>query len=150
MDSDGWLEHSESPWMQKILGSASMGGISGPFVSVGNHQNVDTCLAHCHRADTNCLLLLNVTLLTQLIQSSILFDDLGTSTNETSISNLVSPPSRAVIVRDEDGVSIHSTEDEDKLARVLLLCDISPCRYSSAYYFSLLASCLIPYFLGVE
>ena len=113
---------------------------------------------------TNGLLLLNITLLTQLIQSSILFDDLGTGTNKdvevvhrgvasdvsNSISNLVSPLSRAVIVRDEDGVSIHSTEDEDKLARVLLLCDISPCRYSSAYYFSLLASCLIPYFLGVE
>ena len=60
------LEHPSSKlnWMQKILGSARMGGISGPLVSVGNHQNVDTCLAHCHRADTNGLLLLNVTLLT--------------------------------------------------------------------------------------
>ena len=36
----------------------------------------------------------------------------------TPNSNLVSPPSRAVIVRDEVGVSIHSTEDEDKSAYV--------------------------------
>ena len=81
---------------------------------------------------TNGLLLFNITLLTQLIQSSILFDDLGTSTNKVggvvddglesevsnSSSNLAILPSRAVIVRDEDGVSIHSTEDEDKSAHV--------------------------------
>jgi hypothetical protein len=34
---DGGLERSESPqlnWIQKILGSARMGGISGPLVSI--------------------------------------------------------------------------------------------------------------------
>jgi len=77
--------------------------------------------------------LLNVTLFAQLIQSSILFgDDLATSTNKggfvddraesevsNSSSNLTSPSSRAVIVRDEDpGVSIHSTVDDDESAFV--------------------------------
>jgi len=76
------------------------------------------------------LLLFNITLLTQLIQSSILFnDDLGSSTNkgglvddgaesEVSNSSLTCPSSRAVIVRDEDGVSIHSIVDEDESADV--------------------------------
>ena len=75
-------------------------------------------------------MLLNVPLLTQLIQSSILFnDDLATSTNkgglvndgvesEVSNSSLASPSSRAVIVQDEDGVSIHSIVDEDESAYV--------------------------------
>ena len=84
------------------------------------------CHAHCHRANTNDLLLLNVTLLIQLVQSNILFDD-STSTNKggvvesevtNSSSKLASPSSRAVIVRDEDGVSNHSTVNEDKLAHV--------------------------------
>ena len=112
---------SKLNWIQKILSSARMGGISGPLVSV-YHQNVDTHLAYCHCADTNGLLLLNVTFLTQLIQSSIIFDD-GASTNKgggvdsdasNSGSNLVSPSSRAVIVRDEDpGLSIHSTAENE-------------------------------------
>ena len=76
--------------------------------------------------------LFNVLLLTQLIQPSILFnDDLATSTNKgglvddgverevsNSSSSLTSPSSRAVIVRDEDGVSIHSMADEDESAYV--------------------------------
>ena len=119
---DDGLERSESPksWIQKILGSARMGGISGPLVSV-YRQNIDTYRAYCHRADTG-LFLLNVPLLTQLIQPSILFNDnLDTSVNKgglvdgvesevsNSSSNLTSPSSRAVVARDEDsGVSIHS------------------------------------------
>ena len=86
------------------------------------------CHSYCHCANTNGLLLLNVPLLTQLIQSSILFnDDLGTSTNkvgfidgaesEVSNSSLASPSSRAVIVRGGvSGVSIHSIVDEDESA----------------------------------
>jgi len=61
---------------------------------------------------TNGLLLLNITLLTQLIQSSILFVNLGTSMNNGGDGaggsfELAIPTSRAVTVRDEDGVSIH-------------------------------------------
>jgi hypothetical protein len=76
------------------------------------------------------LLLLNVPLLTQLIQSSILYD-VATSTNkpgglvvdgvesEVSNSSLASPSSRAVIVQDGDsGVSIHSIVNEDESAYV--------------------------------
>lgn len=73
--------------------------------------------------------LLNVPLLIQLIQPSILFDNLNKgglvddgveSEVSNSSSNLASPPSsRAVIVRDEDsGVSIHSIVDEDESAYV--------------------------------
>ena len=67
-----------------------------------------------------------------MIQSSILFnDDLATSTNKggavdgvesevtSSSSNLTSPSSRAVVVRDEDpGASIHSIVNEDESAHV--------------------------------
>ena len=67
-----------------------------------------------------------------MIQPSILFDYLGTSTNKggvvddgvesevtNSSSNLTSPSSRAVVARDEDsGVSIHSIVDEDESAFV--------------------------------
>ena len=74
---------------------------------------------------TNGLLLLNITLLTQMIQSSILFVNLGTSMNEGGDVDdgaggsfeLAIPTSRAVTVRDEDGVSIHpyvSKREENK------------------------------------
>jgi hypothetical protein len=74
---------------------------------------------------TNGLLLLNITLLTQMIQSSILFVNLGTSMNEGGDVDdgaggsfeLAIPTSRAVTVRDEDGVSIHpyvSKQEENK------------------------------------
>lgn len=72
------------------------------------------------------MLLFNVTPLTQLIQSSILFDDLGASTNRgggvvddgASNSSLASPSSRAVIVRDGyPGVSIHSVDDESAVSK---------------------------------
>ena len=67
-----------------------------------------------------------------MIQPSILFDYLGTSTNKggvvddgvesevtNSSSNLTSPSSRAVVARDEDsGVSIDSIVDEDESAFV--------------------------------
>ena len=83
-------------------------------------------------ADTNGFFLLNVSLLTQLIQQRIFFnDDLAISTNKggavdgaesevtISSSNLTSPSSRAVIVLDEDsGVSIHSIVDEDESTHV--------------------------------
>ena len=40
--------------IQKILSSARMGGISGPLVRVGYHQNVDLYHhAYCQRAHTN-------------------------------------------------------------------------------------------------
>ena len=78
------------------------------------------------------MLLLNVTLFTQLIKSSILFDDDLDSMNKggfvddgaesevtNSRSNLTSPSGRAVVARDEDpGVSIHSIVDEDESAHV--------------------------------
>ena len=45
---------SELNWIQKILSSARMGGISGPLVRVGYHQNVDLFHhAHYHLANTN-------------------------------------------------------------------------------------------------
>ena len=49
-------EHSSSKlnWMQKIIDSARMGGISGPLVRVGYHQNVDLYHhAYCQPANTN-------------------------------------------------------------------------------------------------
>lgn len=129
VESDG-LERSESPqlnWMQKILGNARMGGIGGPLVR--EFYSPECRFVPC--VDTNGLLL-NVPLLTQLIQQRIFFnDDLATSTNkggavdgaESEVSNssskLASPSSRAVIVQDEDyGVSIHSIVDEDDSANV--------------------------------
>ena len=74
---------------------------------------------------TNGLLLLNITLLTQMIQSSILFVNLGTSMNEGDDVDdgaggsfeLAIPTSRAVTVRDEDEVLIHpyvSKREENK------------------------------------
>ena len=53
---DDALEHPSSKlnWMQKIIDSACMGGISGPLVRVGYHQNVDLYHhAYCQPANTN-------------------------------------------------------------------------------------------------
>ena len=79
--------------------------------TVGYHQNTDLCL-HCHCANIYVLLLLNVTLLTQLIQSSILFDDLATGVVDDGVKK------ETVVVRGEDGVPTHSTVNEEELSYV--------------------------------
>lgn len=80
-------------------------------------------MLHCRCANINDLLLLNVTLLTKLIQSSIHFDDLAASTNKGGViddgvesvtnpsSYLASPStSRAVVFQDKVGVCDTSTK----------------------------------------
>ena len=102
-------ESSRLNWIQKILCSDRMGGISGPLVSIypPECRFCAMFISIVLIANTNAFVVVQITLLTQLIQSSILFDNIGTSTNkdggvEISSSNLASLSSRAVI--DRDGV----------------------------------------------
>lgn len=123
-DSFKFLEQPSSKfnWIQKILSSARVGGISDPLVRVSYHQNVELI---------DIVLILMVCfcsmppLFAQLIQSSILFDNFGTSSNkggvvddgaERSLKLASASKSRIVIVRDGNGVLIQTTVNEEELA----------------------------------
>ena len=130
------MEHPESQKLnliQKIFGSARMGGISGPLVREFYSPECRCCAMLIAIVPIFMLCCYSMSLSTQLIQPSILFEDLGTSKNKgglvddgveseaanSSLKPASSPSSRAVVARDEDsGVSIHSIVNDDESAYV--------------------------------